>query len=1281
MLKKLSALIFVTLFLLGSITIFAAASEQKEATTAGSLRDLGKLNLFDERDDMGIGDGPGTLYMGPQLPNQPVAPVRQVCADAITWRDYQHNSTIGRQCVYPSYYDTTASNKYVYMIYTKTHRPAGTSDFHDVIYAVYDWTANDWNFDCCAVAVNSSLNPNARYCNLDAIPDSSTSGAFAVPVFHYSADAQSPVWTYWGYANEICETQFFVDSLPGPPCSPDVQTGFCGDENAQETPYIWPKVSVQNKPGVPAGDSLVIHVASNEAQCEAAPDDAIETSSIVYYRGLAEVSDPTAVTWSAPEFIDSVYSICQHVVAEDFGPNVYYVYLKPLYYYYSDDPHPCEANGLGHYQQSCDVVYRKSTDYGDNWGALVNITDYNAGGAFENNLTEPANSDITCLVDPRNVLHIVWGSANRDPENNCASFYAMKMWHWDSQNNCISIAYDAAHPRFFAGNLSAWDHPVTQQNISWCDSTLYITFVRFGAHPVGDTSLEIGSGDPGGQDTLFQVADIMVVASDISGSLGKTWTQAVNLTDTDGTDCFENCDHEVYPFMAPLMRDSLMIEYIHDLEPGAWMVDEGNRTDNPVMFMTWPCFSMSDVGTSCDYTTIPDPTEWEEVALAPNGVTTGCTTPATYTDSVILSNAGNVDVDYTTSSSDDTWLDVTGGAAGTASAGAGPKGLTNGCAAPAIIKWTANSTTLPAGNYRDSITVNITTGGCDDFYIIVNAVVACEYFEPEWANIQGGCWGVDVWNVPQAGHQDQRDFAGNMIFFGVCGGDLTVHPLYNNALIVGWNDGAKAFSMMMGDEEEDNYNAQMRALDSIVVTEVGNPSGGQGYYKASGKWCTEDSLIHGEVEYYVPGNQDTSCLIEKFTIWNESGAAISDFLVGEGTDWDVREDSNYDDCGFDPAHLMLYQTGCRGNTDVFAGVAPHCGYDQMIGGATLDNHDFIYPHVGYNPDSIYDKLNSLDGTFELFKDSCTDLNMAYRFWEGELGTDDTLTVCKIKAVSANSYAELQEYIDKAYIFIVDWNLCCQPPVYDGINKDNQDDYVPTDGDPTGTVWHELYPVYCDTYTVLEWADNGDGILSYCDTLISVSNDAIDTIKEHVKRVTTTIEVTLGPTTYFFDYLSYNPYNSDLDINHVVNSWWHEVYPSYSTTGIQCDAYTDVDANDVISAPDVITLGGVAYTVSSFGVRTDIITEIVVSCQGVCGNANNQGGVNVADAVWIINFVFAGGDPPQPVLACGNANGQGGVNVADAVWIINFVFAGGDPPGDCDPGNPLWTDGDCCPFTP
>ena len=88
----------------------------------------------------------------------------------------------------------------------------------------------------------------------------------------------------------------------------------------------------------------------------------------------------------------------------------------------------------------------------------------------------------------------------------------------------------------------------------------------------------------------------------------------------------------------------------------------------------------------------------------------------------------------------------------------------------------------------------------------------------------------------------------------------------------------------------------------------------------------------------------------------------------------------------------------------------------------------------------------------------------------------------------------------------------------------------------------------------------------------------------------------------------------------------------------------------------------------------------VSCTGKCGDANGDNSVNVSDAVFVINYVFTGGDAPIP-LACGDGNGDGSVNVSDAVFVINYVFTGGDAPGLCAPGDPDWTDGDCCEFTP
>jgi len=63
---------------------------------------------------------------------------------------------------------------------------------------------------------------------------------------------------------------------------------------------------------------------------------------------------------------------------------------------------------------------------------------------------------------------------------------------------------------------------------------------------------------------------------------------------------------------------------------------------------------------------------------------------------------------------------------------------------------------------------------------------------------------------------------------------------------------------------------------------------------------------------------------------------------------------------------------------------------------------------------------------------------------------------------------------------------------------------------------------------------------------------------------------------------------------------------------------------------------------------------------ICGDANDDGEVNVGDAVYLINFVFNGGPEPTPFCS-GDANGDGEVNIGDSVYLINYVFKGGPAP--------------------
>jgi outer membrane protein assembly factor BamB len=63
---------------------------------------------------------------------------------------------------------------------------------------------------------------------------------------------------------------------------------------------------------------------------------------------------------------------------------------------------------------------------------------------------------------------------------------------------------------------------------------------------------------------------------------------------------------------------------------------------------------------------------------------------------------------------------------------------------------------------------------------------------------------------------------------------------------------------------------------------------------------------------------------------------------------------------------------------------------------------------------------------------------------------------------------------------------------------------------------------------------------------------------------------------------------------------------------------------------------------------------------ICGDANNDGIVNVTDAVYIIQYIFNGGPAPDP-LESADANCDGISNVSDAVYIIEYIFAGGPAP--------------------
>ncbi len=84
-------------------------------------------------------------------------------------------------------------------------------------------------------------------------------------------------------------------------------------------------------------------------------------------------------------------------------------------------------------------------------------------------------------------------------------------------------------------------------------------------------------------------------------------------------------------------------------------------------------------------------------------------------------------------------------------------------------------------------------------------------------------------------------------------------------------------------------------------------------------------------------------------------------------------------------------------------------------------------------------------------------------------------------------------------------------------------------------------------------------------------------------------------------------------------------------------------------------------VTSAGAYVPTITSGTLQVNGgVRGDADGNFQLTIADPVFLINYVFAGG--PAPALYNGDADSSGAISIADAVFLINFIFGGGPPPG-------------------
>lgn len=93
---------------------------------------------------------------------------------------------------------------------------------------------------------------------------------------------------------------------------------------------------------------------------------------------------------------------------------------------------------------------------------------------------------------------------------------------------------------------------------------------------------------------------------------------------------------------------------------------------------------------------------------------------------------------------------------------------------------------------------------------------------------------------------------------------------------------------------------------------------------------------------------------------------------------------------------------------------------------------------------------------------------------------------------------------------------------------------------------------------------------------------------------------------------------------------------------------------------VVSVAEITAVVDDLSYDSLIVREGRILSSYVCGDAEGNQVVNISDAVYLINYIFAGGPAPSPLLA-GDADCSQAISISDAVFLINYIFAGGPQP--------------------
>ncbi len=150
---------------------------------------------------------------------------------------------------------------------------------------------------------------------------------------------------------------------------------------------------------------------------------------------------------------------------------------------------------------------------------------------------------------------------------------------------------------------------------------------------------------------------------------------------------------------------------------------------------------------------------------------------------------------------------------------------------------------------------------------------------------------------------------------------------------------------------------------------------------------------------------------------------------------------------------------------------------------------------------------------------------------------------------------------------------------------------------------------------------------------------------------------VGNYTYFYLGPGHSPEMAECIMP--VNGGIEEFYPYYDWTIFSGVSYRNSQYRSLFVTWRYETLLEETTLTSRHVIMSNIIrffTEITY----ICGDASDDGQVNLLDITYLINYLYSGGSPPvEPEAA--DVNNDGNINLMDVTWLIQYLYKDGAEP--------------------